>query len=59
MGHVSTTDTKIIYYLSIASINNCFEFQNDWLKIIRIGETGAHWYILQKIVFFMMNIQIF
>ena len=27
---------KIIFNLAIAIINECFEFQNDWLKIIRI-----------------------
>ena len=26
----------IIYYLTISIINECFKFQNDWLKIIRI-----------------------
>ena len=28
--------TKIMHDLTIAIINKCFEFQNDWLKIIRI-----------------------
>ena len=28
--------TKIIYDLTIAAINKYFEFQSDWLKIIRI-----------------------
>ena len=28
--------TKTINYLTIAIINKCFEFQNDWLKIIYI-----------------------
>ena len=27
--------TKIMYDFSITFINKCFEFQNDWLKIIR------------------------
>ena len=28
--------TKIMYDLSTAIINKCFEFQNDWLKIIPV-----------------------
>ena len=28
--------TKIMYDLTIVIINKYFEFQNDWLKIIRI-----------------------
>ena len=27
--------TKIMRYLTNAFTNKCFEFQNDWLKIIR------------------------
>ena len=28
--------TKVIHDLTIATINKCLEFQNDWLKIIPI-----------------------
>ena len=27
---------KVIHDLTVAIINKCFEFQNDWLEIIRI-----------------------
>ena len=35
-GSVALMYTKTIYDLIIAIINKHFEFQNDWLKIVRI-----------------------
>ena len=35
-GNIAPIRTKIIYDLTIAIINKCFEFQNDWLKIIPV-----------------------
>ena len=35
-GVISPMHTKIGYYLTIAIINECFEFQNERLQIIRI-----------------------
>ena len=37
MGDIAPLHAKIIYVLTIAIINECFEFQNDWFKIIRIS----------------------
>ena len=34
-GSISPLCTKIMHDLTIANINKCFEFQKDWLKIIR------------------------
>ena len=38
---ISSIYTKIIYYLIIAIINKCFEFQNDWLNVILIRYNGT------------------
>ena len=38
-GDIARICTKIMYYLTIVTINKCFELQNDMLKIIRIGTT--------------------
>ena len=35
-GVLPPMHAKIIHYLSIAIINNCFEFKNDSFKIMRI-----------------------
>ena len=35
-GSIAPIHTKIMYDLTIAIINKCFEFQNDWLKMIPI-----------------------
>ena len=35
-GSIAPICTKITYDLTIAIINKCFEFQNDWLKIIPV-----------------------
>ena len=35
-GSIAPIHTKIMYDLTIATINKCFEFQNDWFKIIHI-----------------------
>ena len=35
-GSIAPIYTKIIYDLTIAIINKCFEFPSDWLKIICI-----------------------
>ena len=40
-GSIDPIRTKIIYDLTIAITNKYFEFQNDWLKIIRIRYNGT------------------
>ena len=35
-GSIAPIYTKNLYDLTIAIINKCFEFQNDWLKIIPV-----------------------
>ena len=35
-GSIASIYAKIIYDLTIAIINKCFEFQKGWLKIIRV-----------------------
>ena len=35
-GGIAPTYLKIMYYLTIAIINKCFKFYDDWLKIICI-----------------------
>ena len=34
---IAPIHTKIMYDLTIAIIDKCFEFQNNWFKIIRMG----------------------
>ena len=38
--------TKTIHDLTNAIVNKCFEFQNDWLKIVRIIDTIPRNFIL-------------
>ena len=40
-GSIAPIHTKIIYELTLASINKCFEFKNDWLKTIRMRYNWA------------------
>ena len=48
-GSIVPTYTKNICYLTIAIINKCFEFQNDWLKTILLGTTTPN-FVLYRCV---------
>ena len=42
---IAVVYTKILYYQTIAIINKCFKFQNDWLKITHIRYNWMQFYL--------------